>query len=192
MLSLYEPFLDTNITPENATDEDFKIQTIQGKKFESLLDLCFSYADVFSLTKAVWANNTSTVLEQQLAPFLIRRFQTRDWFCSKIEDGPPFIVTLYHATKEAKTIIRDTFNDIFLTPTDNCTGAEEPTLEDLCFFADKVLFLGSLTHEYICDVYPLDDQFEEQLCTLGKWIDFSNGSEHLIRLPNIEDRSLKV
>ena len=41
--------------------------------------------------------------------------------------------------------------------------------EDICFFNGNELFLGTLSHEYICDVYPPSDEIREKLLECGDW-----------------------
>lgn len=43
------------------------------------------------------------------------------------------------------------------------------TLEDLCFFKDHSLLLGTVTHEAICHVYPPDKAVEQAILLTGKW-----------------------
>ena len=52
--------------------------------------------------------------------------------------------------------------------------------EDLCFFINDRLLLGTVSHEYLCYAYPPTDEIEKKFMKLGNWVkvDYCE-SEHI-------------
>ena len=65
--------LDDNNLPQPGT--------IAGEDFRRLMDLCFSQADVFSLTKVHGPYRTDVRLERALQKFQIKQLSVDHWFC---------------------------------------------------------------------------------------------------------------
>ena len=72
--------------------------TIAGEDFRRLMDLCFSQADVFSLTKVHGPYRTNVRLERALQKFQIKHLSVDHWFCYA-PSGCLHEVTLYHASR---------------------------------------------------------------------------------------------
>lgn len=153
---------------ENGTNVEL---TISGKQFAKLMDLCFEQADTFSFCAARWANAKDRRLENALKGFKTGEIHTNHWFCYGITH-PDLKVDLYRAADEAKEIILQYIEDLFLSGDENNLY----TLEDLCFFKGDELFLGTVTHERMCYAHILSKQFGEELRRLGDWEDGSDNN----------------
>lgn len=149
--------------------------TISQECFSEFLQLCFQYADLFSLNKAVWANCVCKDLQNELEPFLYKELQTSKWFGYDYSLAPPrgrrqIRVYLYRADRAAKEIILKHCSDIFLRNRHHEVFEDSlQTLEDLCFFSDGTLFVGTVSHEYMLNVFPPDKDFENVIKKLGNW-----------------------
>lgn len=182
MLSLYEPGLDEE--PGEDWCED--LQTIEDERFIILLDLLFAHADVFTMTVSDAASRTWPLLETKLRPYQINSIQTQSWFYRRSWHGSTFTVNVYRSADEAKQLLLDTFQDILLKSVKPgiCPREVMPTLEDLCFFKNGIMFFGTLSHEYYCDVWPPSEEFERILHTLGHWKEFPyKAAEQPLKLP---------
>ena len=123
--------------------------TIVEEDFRRLMDLCFSQADVFSLTKIHGPYRTDVRLERALQKFQIKHLSVDHWF-----------------SRNAKETLLRYADNLFLKTGDDQNGC---SLEDLCFFRDQELFFGTLSHEFMCYAHVLSPEFGAQLKTLGAW-----------------------
>ncbi|MGI6085841.1 MAG: hypothetical protein ACOYIF_10440 [Acetivibrionales bacterium] len=175
-------------------DEFFKaegpVQTIKEEKFGEFLDLCFQRASYFSLMKARWLMAIDNNAEKEFEPFLFKQLRVPKWYCYDLTESPypsqrVLNINVYYAKHEAKTVFLKYFNNIFLHEQGRNVDDPMQTLEDLCFFSSDSLFVGSVSHEHIFDVYPPDSEFESSLNLFGKWSysneDYSFSLEDYIR-----------
>ena len=134
---------------------------VKGKIFEDILDLCFLYCDYFSFTQHdfLW---TTDKLKCELEPFLCEKIVCTRWFRYNVTNKNPLTVLLFGINEEAKKIVKKYWNEIFLGGDDGCTGCVQ-NLEDICFFKEGELVLGTVSHEAICQVFPPNSFFEESL-----------------------------
>ena len=158
---------DPDLSDEINLDDNNLPQpgTIAGEDFRRLMDLCFSQADVFSLTKVHGPYRTDVRLERALQKFQIKHLSVDHWFCYA-PSGCLHEVILYHASRKAKETLLRYADNLFLKTGDDQNGC---SLEDLCFFRDQELFFGTLSHEFMCYAHVLSPEFGAQLKTLGAW-----------------------
>lgn len=139
---------------------------IVGSAFEGYVSACFQKADTFSLTKNRWrwdeSEEHARVL-QRLSPYYIRTLHTNHWFAFYLPEGYELEVYLFRADPEAKRIILEEYNSLFIG------GNIWKKPEDLCFFKEGRLFSGSVSHEYICYVYEQGHDWDEQIKHHGIW-----------------------
>ena len=121
-------------------------------------------SDVFSLTEGPFKELDSDELRQQLEPYLLRTVKTRHWFCSYVPAGYEKKVNLYRSCEETKQILIQSYHRLL-------GESPEPTtnLENICFFRDGKLFLGTVSHEYMCYAYPPDNKFYDILMNICPW-----------------------
>lgn len=149
--------------------------TIAGKNFSEFLELCLYNADIFSLNKAVWTNCVCKDLQKELDPFLEREIQTIKWFgydysAAPIADRRTINVYIYRADIGVKDIIVKYCSDIFLRIERNGEFQDSNhTLEDLCFFSEKKMFAGTVSHEFLLNVDPPNKEFEDLMRKVGSW-----------------------
>lgn len=141
-----------------------------------LLEVCFRYADVFSLTEAPRFSHGERLLFEQLQPFLLSKFETRHWFRRYIRKPYSHKIRLFRACPEAKEILASKYKNLFMR-SDN----EWELPEDLCFFSGKKLFMGSVTHERICYVYPENEKMRAEFMQICRWdIEIPDPAEQII------------
>lgn len=140
-------------------------RTIDGARFKALMDLCFDRADCFSMTAGPWTRATDTRLQEALRPFWVTTLHTNRWFCYRSPQSP-LEVNLYRATDAAKHAVLRYARHLFLWGDDE---TELCSLEDLCFFKDGALFLGTVTHERMCYAHVDAPAFGTRLRALGTW-----------------------
>ena len=161
--------------PENY-EADPNPSMLAYEDFRELLNVCFRHATSFSMSKVWWDSCTDTSLEEELAPFLDREIKTLVWFGYDFRNPPEGCygdvhAMIYRAEPAAKVILLRYFDDIFLRKFSkgNSSYDLELTLEDLCFFHQTKLFLGTVSHEKMLSVEPIHKELEDFMKTHGKW-----------------------
>ena len=145
---------------------------LSGDAFGRLLDYCFAHSDCFTLTwqgsdcpeTPEWNRRQGEFLAQ-LAPWLTGRISTSRWFWIRVSPKRPLAVFLYSTAPGAKQVLADTFHDLFLAAGEDCFWLPE----DLCFFSQGRLWLGTASHEYHASAYPRSRGEAELLLSLGPW-----------------------
>ena len=159
---------DCHLTEDDVFSDE--ILSIKGEKFKEFIDLCSSHAAFFSLTRAPWTQSTDANLETELQPHLITTLKCTKWFCYHVTEKNMLEISIYRATSESIEIILQHLSNLFVDEHHGaCPHEPRPTLEDLCFFGTEKLFMGTVSHEYICHVFPPDKDFEQALPQFGKW-----------------------
>lgn len=129
--------------------------TIAGDHFHTLIDLCFSAADTFSLHRCGWPKAHDGALEQALRPYLCGEYRS---YCRLEAHGQALWEKcyLYHAADQAKQILLKHIHHLF--------DQEESTTP-----------AGHA--EYLHQKYAPYWQVQEQAC--DRWIDYlsSGGDE---------------
>jgi len=140
-------------------------KNVSGKEFEQLICSCFRASDSFSLTKNSWLTSKdekeSINLLHQLLPYHIETRHTNRWFCYRVPVDQEIEIYLFRATLESQKIFLTAYNCIFND------GVLWRVPEDVCFFKNGKLILGSVSHENICYVY--DDGLKKKLQGCGEW-----------------------
>ncbi|MGM9522382.1 MAG: hypothetical protein ACI3VB_07890 [Oscillospiraceae bacterium] len=155
---------------------------IENENFSRFLYICFSRAEFFSLSKTVTEgtvpNTVETMLNKMLNKYIDKTLEPKMWF------GYPHIYqrivqTIYKANDDTLSILNDYYQDIFLINRKKVPKAKIDTigktvkhasvLEDLCFWRGKSMFLGTLSHEYICATGQIDEELVKDLCQVASW-----------------------
>jgi len=135
--------------------------------FNNLLNYCFKEATLVTLSDMQFARKRASHFMTQLKGCHIATIQTRRWFHMDFTTADytsePLqgftIVYLYQASKNVKRIIKKHTDNLFLL-TNTINGMYEISphmLEDLCFFRENKLLLGTSSHNYHCTIYPESD-----------------------------------
>lgn len=158
------------------------IVNIKGDDFNQLLDICFFTATHFSFTKHRHhePNEMYNEFLKELHPFRVKTMMTNCWFCYSVSLTAPFEIYLFIANDETRKIIEKYVDNLFLEY-ETVITEQATLLEDLCFFIENKLLLGTVSHEAICHVYPLTKEFGNQFMRLGVWEeDFLEEKVHLL------------
>lgn len=151
---------------------------------QRLLDLCFEYADTFSLSRAGWERQDDT-LERALEPYVLRRLRTTRWFCYYTAKSNPQRIALYPLNEQTKSILRAQYRGLFLEDWSGRLPRWVPSMEDLCFFRNGRLLLGTVSHERICVAYPEDDELAQRFRdAISGWGESDDLEQEHIRLPD--------
>ena len=119
----------------------------------TFLATCFEFADSFSLTEGYRETDESKEMLKSLKPYLIKTLETEHWFSYYVTPLNKKRVHIFKACPESREILMRLYTGLFLD------GVEEWVIpEDLCFFINKKMFLGTVSHEIICFLYPVDDE----------------------------------
>lgn len=154
--------------PEKEEDYDLYPLTIQREDLRRFLSLCFENGVWFSLQRAPWIQSVDSDLENELSPFLYRVLETDQWFGY----GREMVIHIYRADPAAKDILLRYMDDIFGRVLKNGELDDTTqTLEDLCIFSEDRLIMGTVSHEYMLAVDPLNDRFRQNLPKFGRWIE---------------------
>lgn len=147
-----------------------------GKNFEKFIDLLFDNSDSFSLSNSRWFNANNNILQIELEPYLIKKYNTLKWFGydysqAPCEDEKYLIrVNMYEANDYTKKILLSHIDDIFLNRLVNGELIDDDlSLEDLNFFINNTLVLGTVSHAMKAILYNNNDSFDELLGDIGNW-----------------------
>jgi hypothetical protein len=151
-------YIDLPIS-ENISDIE-----ISGDSLRQLLCECFRRSDMISLTDSLWANTTGT-MKQELEPFALQKLLQRGWFgywndSEEDQRCNPLTRILYPASEAVFSVVVKYAQNIWAFA--DAVGNKQ-SLEDICFFSNGKLILGTVQHEYICRAFPPDDAFRELL-----------------------------
>lgn len=179
--TFYQYVYDPNPPQEMLTEDLEPIRNMCGETFHSFLKLCFKYASHFSFSRAPWAMCTDTMLERELARFEEAHITTSRWFGYNFPDDT-MEVLVYHACPEAESVLKEHCLNLFMDYCQNHRPRGAPTLENLCFFGQDTMFIGTISHEFICAVYPPNGEFERCLLHIDRWQQETNdeGFERVI------------
>lgn len=171
MYRLFHPGFDLDVESDDPRISNPSFPLICDSEYIQLMHLCFSRATLFSMTRAKWDSSTNESLEKDLKPFLKKTIKTCHWFCYGVREDSPLDILIFQANRETEGSILKYFRDIFLHHRYNGEWrSSTQTLEDLCFFSQNRLFLGTVTHEELCYIYPPDKQFESFIRGNSYWI----------------------
>lgn len=167
-------------------NNDIDGSNIEYENFYKLMDICFEVSTYFTLAHNEILRDEQTgdmyELLQKLEPFFIKRIITTDWHRHYVTDENKHIVYLHKVTEESKKIICDTFDNIFLKKRENGELLSLYLLEDLCFFIDKKMFLGTVSHEGYCTVYTEKEEMYNKIKILGDFeeVDFLDDEQIIL------------
>ncbi len=139
-----------------------------GELYEPLFDL----ADAFSFNINDYWNDLPPILKEKpnqlrelLKPYFLKKFHTYDWYGWVNSDIDVFVYQLCDGSKE---ILRQYCPDLLFHLRAGKRTKTFCEFEDLCFYKNKTLILGTVSHEYMCTAYPpLTD--DPHLTTIGRW-----------------------
>lgn len=165
MFSFYEP-LYSPIVPETCLPRDScGLQQMDGETFQAFLDFCFGHAKYFCLSWEKWERRRNGRVLRELEPFLAHKLLVNRWFYIQNRE---LNVYLYHANEASSRVLRRWYPDLFLR---GYRGKQKRMPKNLCFFDEKRLFMGSISHLLICWVYPPEEGREGELKRFGGWIE---------------------
>lgn len=151
---------------------------LSGDSFAKMIELCFSRATKFSLRQSNLLPTYPSFIEEKLSPYVVGVYSVKQWF-AWTGGEQEYREIVYQAVPGTREIILSYFDDIFLINRKKIPKKKQEQigktflypsfLEDLCFFQKNSMFLGTLSHEYICAAKPPDDLFEKSLCALASW-----------------------
>ena len=162
-----------------------KQETLEKIGFSNLLDILFECSDHFSLNQALWTYATDNTLKNNLAPFLEKKIITSKWFGYDYSQAPhgdyrDIEVYIYRADPVAKDIFVNMFSDIFLRVYQNNDYQDSfQSLEDLCFFKDKKLFIGTVSHALLLGVIPINDAIRDFVIESKGWTSVEDSNIYL-------------
>ncbi len=157
------------------TDRDL-FGGLKGEKFRLLLKYCFDEADCFSLSK--WDRPSySNYVEDMLEPYCIDKVKVTRWFAYNGADT--IAEMIYETSEETLKIVSEYYQDVFLENRKRVPKKKyeqigkqylyPSILEDMCFFKNKQMILGTLSHEYICVARCISHDFEHKLLSIAPW-----------------------
>ena len=150
-----------------------------------ILDLCFETCDYFSLS-IVFSGATDHDLQKELSPYVCGELVTKEWFV--YSSTPPLVVATYPIHPKTISIVKKYYSNIFICAL-NINHRLEQLLQDLCFFKEDSLVLGTVSHELICHVYPPNQDFEKRI--LNSYAHWKYSSDNWSQI-NLKDFGLST
>jgi len=149
-------------------------KNITGSCFTAFLDLCFKYSTYFSFTQnpvKEYAESSDHInFLEKFSQFYVKTIETRHWHCYYVPEGYNKKVYLFNVDRKAQDYIKEYFDNLYLIDFNGENpGGFSIFPQDLCFFVGNKLFVGTVSHEDICNVYPFSEQVKKELLLLTKW-----------------------
>lgn len=124
-------------------------------------------------------------MERTLIPYLLRRLKMTHWFCYYTTQSNPQHINIYPLNEQTKELLQKHYFGLFLDDWGKDGKRWIPSLEDICFFRNGKLLLGTVSHEHICAAYPEDDKALAQRFkdAVPGWEESNRYAEEQITLP---------
>lgn len=149
MYRLFHPGFDLDVDSDDPRVSNPSFPLIRDSAFIDLINLCFSRATEFSMTRGRWAASTDRSLENDLQPFLQKTIRTCNWFCYEVRPNSPLEVSVFEANETTRAIVLKYFGELFLSQYVNGKWkSSKQTLEDLCFFPTTDFLWEQLLMKY--------------------------------------------
>ena len=151
-----------------------EVNTLCGDQLRDFLSLCLAEATYFTFRRETF-DLCDSGLEDALGKYLIGKTRRKLWFGYDLRREPEgsersLDIYIYDAAPETLDIFLHFFSDIFLRKkVDGVWRETMSTLTDLCFFSGNDLFVGTVSHAYILDVYTTSKSLAKSIRKLGRW-----------------------
>lgn len=148
---------------------------VENENFDAFLRICFSRSTHFSMSKRVYDDIQAAAdpVEAALAEYAVKSLVPQCWYGYPYGCGQgELIETVYTANGETLNILLGFFSDIFLNSRKGYPEIQSGTfgmLEDLCFWSDNTMLVGTLSHEFMCATNEISGQFADELRQVGDW-----------------------
>ena len=136
----------------------------KSSSLKQLFSECFQLSDTFSLTSGPYTTPSGEALLYLLKTYWLHTFKTRHWFCYYVPEGYEKRVFLFRSCAESKRIMMDSYRHLFFG-----NDFEWDLPEDICFFSGGKLFMGTVSHEGICYVYPPSQETAHRFQEICRW-----------------------
>jgi len=160
------------------------VSSLSLEEHERLIEICVENATVFTLTKEESLSKESygemDTFPKELSKNEITSFETRSWHGYYQVEGRalPLKVYVYKSDNYALKVLKRHTKNLFLKDVID-SGFK---LHDICFFRDKTLFLGTISHESLCNFFPFDSKVKSEILSLGEWLEFPCHEDHQTKL----------
>ena len=154
---------------------------IDGTVFSRLLSYCFQRSEFFSFTVPEIPTADRTTLQRELSRYTYAVITTDRWFNFITLPDNPLKRIIYTVNDETLFILNKYCRRLFLFDNRCPLSSWNQTLEDLCFFSDGKLFLGTVSHEYICEVFPPNSIIKSELFSIyPHWKETEDSTEQIM------------
>lgn len=150
---------------------------IEGVKFRNFIAYCLEQSTLFSLTFHNMINGRNHQSIQGLNEFLFKSFKTDMWYCYKVLDKPIDVV-LYQSNPNSLDCIMKYFDRLF--------PSQLHGIEDICFFKDENLLLGSVSHEGIAQLFLPTESELSKYTKFARWENVSLIPKDYDYLPDLK------
>lgn len=149
-------------------------ENIEGQGFVDLIHLCFKQCTCFSLTfngyKDFEESNDHRLVFEELKPYLMKEVTTQHWHCHYVPNGYEIKVNLYKTCESSMAILLNHYDNLYLNSNHPESLSPINLLpENICFFKDELLFLGTVSHESICNLYLVSNHLLDVFQVIGVW-----------------------
>lgn len=153
---------------------------IHGENFQAFLRTCFYFSTYFTMSKIIPLDYelVPNASEVQLSQYLLKTISPKSWYgYGQIHEN--MVQCVYRANDESLQILCNSYQDVFLVskkklkkvPIDTIGWKPKrvSTFENLCFFSNTNMILGTVSHERICTTHITDKGFSDELMKIGNW-----------------------
>ncbi len=182
---------------------DFEHDGIKGDNFVKFLHLCLEHSTMFSMSRRLLPHDRQyrvipNTVEPALEPYWVKTLQPSCW-CGYPKKVDNYVQMIYKATEESIGVLAYYYEDVFLTfrPSVQPSLPKMPNrrflfpgerpffwslYEDLCFWQNDTMIIGTVSHEHICATNRIDDTFASRLSELAVWLPWDHGVFYMDRV----------
>lgn len=158
---------------------DLECPPIDEDIFSRLLDLCFRQSEYFSFS-VPGIPHTDNTLQNELSSYVYTVITTTHWFNYITLPENPMSNIVFHANSETLSVLKKHCHRLFLFDSQCSSSSWNQTLEDLCFFSNDKLLLGTVSHEHMCEVFPPDNTVKNELFAIySHWKEVKDSREQI-------------
>lgn len=142
---------------------------IEDASFRLFLDMLWPYVNYFTLTDHLVTDDEDfDELKEGLSPWYAGKTTRDEWFGYGVGSSKMCIYR-YRATEETKNVIRSCYRDVLLRMPVHEPQGNHRKFDDLCLFSEGKLFFGSISHEELAYLCPLNRQMLSDVTTIAHW-----------------------
>lgn len=158
---------------------------LNTNEYKNIVSTCFDKADFYSLRERLGGYDDEIYFESEdfikaMSVHEIASIETYNWHGYYLvgRSPSPFKIHFYESNEVTKKMFITQYNNMFM---ENSNGISS-YYEDICFFKNRKLFLGTISHEDMCNFFPFSEDLQTQITMNGSWQEMESHPDYQTEL----------